>query len=440
LDPEPLLQNIVIYQIIIKPINTEILLGLFGIIVLLASSALVSGSEVAYFSLTNNDVSGLKLDTKRKTKYVCKLLEDREQLLATILIANNFINVGIVILSAWVTNEIFDFSSSETFGFIFQIIIITFLLLFFGEILPKVYATNSRITFAKFTSMPLFISKQIFKPVSNVLIKSTTIVNRLLSNKNKSISIQDLSDAYELTEANIREDKQILEGVINFWGIDVKEIMKPRVDIVAVDVNFSFNKLQAVVIESGFSRIPVYKETHDNLKGILYVKDLLPCLNKSNDFNWQKLIREPYFIPETMKISDLLEKFQTKKIHIAIVTDEYGGFGGIVTMEDVIEEIVGEIHDDVGLEEDLFVKIDENNYIFNGKILLNDFYKILGIKEDIFIDKRGDADSLAGLILEIKGEIPQKGEKLILQNFTFVISSADDRKIKKINLKIDRKE
>jgi len=314
------------------------------------------------------------------------------------------------------------------------------LLLFFGEILPKVYATNSRITFAKFTSIPLFISKQIFKPVSNVLIKSTSIVNRLLSNKNKSISIQDLSDAYELTEANIREDKQILEGVINFWGIDVKEIMKPRVDIIAVDVNFSFNKLQAVVIESGFSRIPVYEETHDNLKGILYVKDLLPYLNKSNDFNWQELIREPYFIPETMKINDLLEKFQTKKIHIAIVTDEYGGFGGIVTMEDVIEEIVGEIHDDVGLEEDLFVKIDENNYIFNGKILLNDFYKILGIKEDIFIDKRGDADSLAGLILEIKGEIPQKGEKLILQNFTFVISSADDRKIKKINLKIDKKK
>jgi len=434
------LQIIVIYQIIINPINTEILLGLFGILILLASSALVSGSEVAYFSLTNNDVDNLKLDTKRKAKYVCKLLEDREQLLATILIANNFINVGIVILSAWVTNEIFDFSSSETFGFIFQIVIITFLLLFFGEILPKVYATNSRQTFAKFTSIPLFISKQIFKPVSNILIKSTTIVNRLLSNKNKSISIQDLSDAYKLTEANIREDKQILEGVINFWGIDVKEIMKPRVDIIAVDVNFSFNKLQAVVIESGFSRIPVYEETHDNLKGILYVKDLLPYLNKSNDFKWQELIREPYFIPETMKINDLLEKFQSKKIHIAIVTDEYGGFGGIVTMEDVIEEIVGEIHDDIGLEEDLFVKIDENNYIFNGKILLNDFYKILGIKEDIFIDKRGDADSLAGLILEIKGEIPQKGEKLILQNFTFVISSADSRKIKKINLKIDKKK
>lgn len=437
MDPEPLLQFSLLYHVIISPVGPEIIAGMFCILVLLFTSALISGSEVAFFSLNSADIEALKQAKNKRSNYMLELLEDKEKLLATILIANNFVNVGIVIISAWVTNEIFDFTNAKTLGFIFQIVVITFLLLFFGEILPKIYATNSKLTFAGFTTMPLYGIKRMLNPISNILIKSTLIVNKILINNEKSISMQDLSDAFEITGDNIREDKQILEGIISFSGTDVKEIMKPRVDIIAADIDYTFSKLKAVIIESGFSRIPVYEDTHDNLKGVLYIKDLLPYINEPAEFKWQKLIREPYFVPETMKINDLLEEFQLKKIHMAIVIDEYGGVRGVATMEDIIEEIIGDISDETDLNEELFIKIDESNYIFDGKILLNDFYKVLGIKEDVFSEVRGDADSLAGLILEIKGEIPQKGTKIILQNYIFVISSADNRKIKKINLRIE---
>jgi gliding motility-associated protein GldE len=356
--------------------------------------------------------------------------------LATILVANNFINVGIVILSSWLTEISIDFSANPGLEFLFQVVIITFFILFFGEILPKVYATTTSISFARKTSYPIFVTYRMFSPVTNFLLKSTTIVNKYLVRKENAISIKDVSQAYELTESNIKEDKEILEGIINFTNIEVREIMKPRIDIVAADLEYDFNKLKSMILESGYSRIPVYEGTHDTVKGILFIKDLLPHINEKENFKWQEILREPYFVPETMKIHDLLEEFQIKKIHIAIVTDEYGGVKGIATMEDIIEEIIGEISDEDDNDDELFIKIDDYNYVFEGKILLNDFYKVLSIKEDIFEKERGDADSLAGMILELKGEIPVKGTVIPIKNFTFVVDSSDNRKIKKIKLNL----
>ncbi|NOZ34463.1 MAG: gliding motility-associated protein GldE [Chlorobi bacterium] len=402
---------------------------------LLFSSAMISGSEVAFFSLSPEQKDNLKKENSKKSNLISEILTNHEKLLATILIANNFVNIGIVILTSYILNLAFDFSSSPIAGFIIQIGIITFILLLFGEIIPKVYASEFSVSFAKFTVLPLMLSMKLFSPFSKLLINSTSVVNKRLKMK-KSVSPEDLSDALELTEADIKQDKDILERIVTFGSIDVKEIMKPRVDVVAANINFSFNKLKSLIIESGYSRIPIYEENFDNIKGILLIKDLLKNINEEN-YNWKNIIKPPFFVPDTMKINDLLEEFREKKIHIAIVTDEYGGFSGIVTMEDIIEEIVGEISDETDEENQLFQKIDDNNYIFDGKIQLNDFYKILNIKEDIFEDIRGEADSLAGLILEIKGEIPKKGDVISIGKFLFTIDSANNRKIQKINFKVD---
>jgi len=435
LDPEPFF-SLIYLNIIINPFTSGIYWGFAGILILLISSALVSGSEVAYFSLSPTQKNTLVETDTKKSNLILSLLKKPEKLLATILIANNFINVGIVMLSAYVMNSAVDFSGTpDWLTFLIQIITITFLLLLFGEIIPKVYATEESLKFAKFTVYPLSISMKLFMPISNILIKSTSFVNKRLKMK-QNISVEDLSDALELTEADIKQDKSILERIVTFGSIDVKEIMKPRVDVVAADINYSFNKLKSLIIESGFSRIPVYEENHDNIKGILLIKDLLQNID-TEEYKWQRHIKPPFFVPETMKINDLLEDFRQKKIHMSIVTDEYGGFLGIATMEDIIEEIVGEISDEKDVEEKNFQKIDDKNYIFDGKIQLNDFYKVLEIKEDIFENVRGESDSLAGLILEKQGEIPKKGEVIKIDKYTFTIDSADNRKIKKIKLKIN---
>lgn len=434
MDPEPF-QTIYILNIIIKPLSSGFYISLAGSLILLFSSALVSGSEVAYFSLSPEQKDKLKKSGTKKSDKILQLLKKHEKLLATILIANNFINIGIVILTSYILNLAFDFSNSPVAGFVIQVGIITFILLLFGEIIPKIYASEFSISFAKFTVLPLALSMKIFSPVSKILIASTSIVNKRLRMK-KNVSVEDLSDALELTENDIKQDKDILERIVTFGSIDVKEIMKPRVDVVSAEINFSFDKLKSLIIESGYSRIPVYKENFDKIKGILLIKDLLKNINEEN-YSWQEVIKPPFFVPETMKINDLLEEFREKKIHMAIVTDEYGGSSGIVTMEDIIEEIVGEINDETDEENKLYQKIDNKNYIFDGKIQLNDFYKILDIKEDIFEDNRGEADSLAGLILEIKGEIPSKGDEINIENYSFTIKAADNRKIKKIKLKIN---
>jgi len=438
LDPEPL-PCLILYFITFKPLSAGIIWGIISAVILLISSALVSGSEVAYFSLSPIQKNELEDKESKKNKIILKLLSNPEKLLATILIANNFINVGIVMISAYVINKAIDFSETAQWLVIFiQVGLITFLLLLFGEIIPKVYASKFSLTFSRLTAYPLFLSMKTFTPVSKVLIRSTSFVNRRLKRK-KNISMEELSDALELTESDIDQDKGILERIVTFGSIDVKEIMKPRVDVVAADINFSFNKLKSLIIESGHSRIPVYEENHDNIKGILIIKDLLEHLDKEK-FNWPDVIKAPFFVPETMKINDLLEEFRQKKIHMTIVTDEYGGFLGIATMEDIIEEIVGEITDEKDEDEKFYKQIDANTYIFDAKIRLNDLYKVLNSKEDIFEEVRGEADSLGGLVLEMLGDIPKKNDIINIKEFTLKIESADNRKIKKIKLIINEKK
>jgi len=400
-------------------------------VLLLFCSALISGSEVALFSLSPQQVNDIEAEEHTKNKHLLKLLRMPEQLLATILIANNFVNVGIVILSSFITNSLIDFSNAETIGFIVQVIIITFLLLLFGEIIPKVYATQTSVRFSKFMAFPLFYLEKIFRPLSVILIKSTSIVNKRISKK-QNISMGDLSQALELTADEITEEMEILEGIVNFGNINVEEIMKSRVDVIAMDVRDGFGKVKSIIIESGYSRIPVYDGTFDNVSGVLYVKDLLPHHHKPNTFRWQSIIRPPYYVPETKKINDLLEEFQTQKNHMAIVVDEYGGTSGIITMEDILEEIIGDITDESDEEKETYTLEKDGSYLFEGKTLLNDFFKIVDLDSDIFENVKGDADTLAGLLLEIKGEIPQKKEEFRYKSYRFIVEAVDNRRIKKI--------
>ncbi len=436
LEPDPLPSLFYFADIIVNPLTFGTVFGIIGIIVLLISSAIVSGSEVAFFSLRPAELEALKAKPSKQNKSVLQLLQKPEKLLATILIANNFINIGIVVLSAYVINSLFDFSDNQLVGFLIQVVSITFILLLFGEIIPKVYAAEAGVKFARFTAGAFVISSKIFSPISSLLIKSTAFVNKRMKKK-QNISVEDLSHALALTDSDIKEDKKILKNIINFGSIEVKEIMRPRLDVVAAEASYKYNKIKAIVTESGYSRIPVYEENLDNIKGILYVKDLLAHLDKPDDFDWQKLIRPPFFIPENMKINGLLADFQLKKMHMALVTDEYGGVGGIVTLEDILEEIVGDISDESDRDQTLFNKISENEFIFDAKIQLNDFYKIIDEKEGIFDDIRGEADSLAGLILEIKGEIPKKNDIIKIKQYKFKVEAADNRKIKKIHLIIE---
>lgn len=425
--------------ITLNPISFDIFIAFIIVLFLLISSALVSGSEVAYFSLSPAELNKLRRSKLKIDQSVIRLLGIPDRLLATILVANNFINIGIVIISAFITSKLFNFSGPAAYGFIIQVVIITFLLLFFGEILPKVYASRYAVKFSKLMAKPLDISEKIFRPINSFLIYSTSIVNKKFKQKRKNISIAELSDALELTQYDISEDKKILKGIVKFGNIYVKEIMKSRVDVVSVDITTKFKDLMSIINNSGYSRIPVYENTFDNIKGILYIKDLLPYIHKSGFFKWQSLIRPPYYIPESKKINDLLKEFQINKIHMAIVIDEYGGSSGIVTLEDILEEIVGEITDEYDYEENIYTKVDENQYIVEGKILLNDFYKILNISENVFDDIKGDADTLAGLILELRGEIPRKDEKISYKNFVFKVLSVDKRRIIKIHVTVNVK-
>lgn len=412
--------------------------GLIILAILLFCSALISGSEVAYFSLSPSDIDILE---KEKTGTASRVLRPHnrpEHLLATILIANNFVNVSIVILSSIIIDSLVDFSATPVLGFIIQVILITFLLLLFGEILPKLYANRYSLGFSRLMSIPLYFLERFLRPVGNILALSTDkIQKKIAAARKEGISISDLSYALDLTSSSLSESKEMLKGIVSFGNKHVTEIMKPRVDVEALDLSMKMDELVARVIESGYSRIPVYEETFDNVKGVLYVKDLLPHHQKGRDFHWQTLIRPPYFVPETKKINDLLKEFQTNKIHLAVVVDEYGGTTGIVTMEDILEEIVGEISDEFDYEEEIyFSKLDERNYIFEGKVPLNDFCKIIKTGGEEFEEIKGDADTLAGLILELKGEIPGKDEKIVYKNYEFRILSSDSRRIKQIRVRI----
>ena len=418
----------------------KIFIGLLFIIILLIGSALMSASEVAFFSFRPEDIENLKTNKDKKSKTALNLYNNPEKLLSTVLVANNTINIAIVLLAAFLSSRMFDFSSEPVLGFITNVVAITFLLLFFGEVMPKVYASRNHVSLALFMAYPLTLLEKLFQPVTSLLILSSSFVKKRTMTRRSNLSMDDLSDALELTSEDFTEDEKILKGIVNFGNTNVSAIMCSRIDVTAIDIKSGFDKIVPVIINSGFSRIPVYSGSFDNVKGILYAKDVLPYTNNPGSFKWQALLRPPYFVPETKKINDLLKEFQTKKIHMAVVIDEYGGTSGIVTLEDILEEIVGEITDEGDDDQILFRKLDERTYIFEAKILLNDFCKVVGIEEDLLEDVRGESETLAGLILELTGEIPQKDQIIKYRNFIFRIESADRRRIKEIRVEINKNE
>lgn len=431
-DPSLSVPGIFLQMIQFLPLTTGIAIAIVVTILLLVSSALISGSEVAYFSLKASDQSQMQEESSRSCHLALHHLEEPELLLASILIANNFVNVGIVILSSFVASELVIINQPGVLKFIFEVIIITGMILFFGEILPKVYAGQYPKKFAAFMAYPLLIVIRLFKPLGKIMVKSTNVVNKRLAKRMKSISLDDISHALELTGDDIQEGKEILKGIVTFGNINVEEIMTSRVDVVDLDIKSEFSKVISVIVESGYSRIPVYDEGPDDVKGILYVKDLLPHLGKDNSFNWQSLLRPAYYVPETKRLTDLLQEFKTKKIHMAVVVDEYGGTAGIVTLEDILEEIVGDISDELDDEETIFSMQPDGSYVFEGRTLLKDFFRVTNIDEEHFKKISGEAETLAGMLLEIKGEIPAKHETIETGKYTFTILAADNRRIKKI--------
>ncbi len=427
---------------ILKPFTFGVIISSAIVIVLLFLSALISGSEIAFFSFNPSQLKKIKAEESSLNNLIIKLLERPKKLLATILITNNFINVSIVILSAYITNQMFDFSQYWWLGFLVQVIIITSLLLLFGEIMPKIYANQHAIAFATLMVRPLNVLIRLFHPMSSLLINSTNLIEKRISGKGHQISMSELSDAIDITsrETNEPEDeKNILKGIVKFGDIEVKEIMKSRIDIVAVENNTNFEDLLKIIRESGYSRMPVYKDNFDNVLGILYIKDLLPHINKKDNFNWKALLRKAFFIPENKKINDLLNEIQEKKKHMAIVVDEYGGTSGIVTLEDILEEIVGDISDEFDAQNGdfVFTKLSENSYVFEGKTTINDFYKIIRMNEDVFAEVRGESDTLAGLILELEGSFPQKNDLINYKNFIFEVQILEKRRIKRLKVTIN---
>ena len=404
-------------------------------LLLLALSALISASEVAFFSLDPQTMNELEESERKTDKSILRLLQTPQRLLATILIGTNFLNVAIILLLTHFTTSILNFDSVPVLGFIFQAIFITFMLLLFGEIMPKVYATQyAKRTALKAVPVITTLGKMV-SPFVSFLVNSTSVVNnRLAKHTRSNISMDELSHALELTSNSKDEDTEILEGIIKFGNIQVVDIMTSRLDMVVADIKMNYKQLLELVIKSGYSRIPVYGENRDNIKGLLYSKDLLPHLNKPFSFRWQSLVRQAYFVPETKMIDDLLNEFQLNKIHLAMVVDEYGGTSGLITLEDILEEIVGDISDEYDNEEQLFTKIDNHTFIFEAKILLNDFFKIAEIEEDDFVKVTDEVETLAGLILELKGDIPAKNERIDYGRYVFEILAVDNRRIKKIKL------
>lgn len=416
--------------------NIDVLLSFIGVLILLFCSAFISGSEVAYFSLTSSELEDLKKE--KEGSLILDLLKKPNQLLATILIVNNFINVAIVIISSHLTSLAITFPEGSKLEFIFQVVIITSLLVLFGEITPKVYANQNAKQFSSAISKPLSFLQKVFYPLSYILISTTNFIDKRLAQKQTEVSVEEISKALDITEHESKEDeRRILRSIVEFGNTDVKEVMKSRVDVLAIEHKTNFKEVLQLIVSSGYSRIPVYKDQFDSVLGILYIKDLIPFLNEDENFEWVKLCRAPYYVPETKMINDLLKEFQVKKNHIAIVVDEYGGTSGIVTLEDVLEEIVGEINDEFDGDDNIYSKLDDRNYIFEGKISLIDFLKVVKGEIDFFNELKGESDSLAGLVLEVEGKILKIGESCRIPPYTMLVESADARRIKRLKVTID---
>jgi len=405
---------------------------------LLLFSGLISGSEVAFFSLNPAEKDTLSSSGTKAHQRVNKLLASPKKLLATILIANNFINVAIIILSTYTINNALNFSSIPNWlNFIIQVVGITFVILLFGEVIPKVYATKHALSLAEKMSKPITLLKSFLKPISTLLIHSTGIIDKRIKKKGLDVTIEELSHALDLTEGiqKNKDEHSILKGIVKFGETSVKQIMKARVDVISIEKNTKFKDVIPIILECGHSRIPIYEESFDKIIGLLYIKDLLTHIEKNDGFDWNSLISNPFFVPENKKLDDLLKEFQDKKIHLAIVVDEYGGTSGIITLEDVLEEIVGEIIDEFDTDETTYSKLNDNTYVFEGKTGLKDLFKIIDLQDDsIFDEVKNDADTLAGLVIEIAGKIPQKNEEINHKNFTFIIEAADKRRIKRIKI------
>ncbi|RHL10163.1 MULTISPECIES: gliding motility-associated protein GldE [Bacteroides] len=403
---------------------------------LLFVSGFASASEIAFFSLSPSDLNAIDEKKHPSDEKIRKLLDDTERLLATILITNNFVNVTIIVLCNFFFMSVFEFHSPIA-EFLILTVILTFLLLLFGEIMPKIYSAQKTLAFCRFSAPGIWMFRSLFYPVASMLVRSTSFLNKHFARKNHNISVDELSHALELTDkAELKEENNILEGIIRFGGETAKEVMTSRLDVVDLDIRTPFKDVLQCIIENAYSRIPIYSDNRDNIKGILYIKDLLPHLNKV-DFRWQSLIRPAYFVPETKMIDDLLRDFQANKIHIAIVVDEFGGTSGIVTMEDIIEEIVGEIHDEYDDEERTYAVLNDHTWVFEAKTQLTDFYKITKVDEEVFDEVAGDSDTLAGLLLELKGEFPSLHEKVTYDHYEFEVLEMDNRRILKVKFTIN---
>lgn len=411
------------------------------LLLLLVCSALISGAEVALFGLSQTDLNELGEEDTSRGKLIVQLLDKPKKLLATVLIANNAINIGIVLLFSSIGNTIFSEIDQTIFGvvsvrFVLEVIVATFLILMFGEILPKIYANRNKVQFSKFMAVPLKLLNILSTPMSSPMSSATTFLQEKLGRQKSNLSVDHLSQALELASEGdtTKEEQKILEGIVTFGNTDTKQVMRPRIDIFALDEEMKFPEVMEEIKKNGYSRIPVFSENMDNVLGVLYVKDLLPYIDRKS-FNWMSLIREPYFVPENKKLDDLLLEFQEKKNHLAVVVDEYGGTSGIVTLEDIIEEIVGDISDEFDDEDLIFSKLDDYNYVFDGKTTLKDFYRVVKIEnEEEFEDQKGESETIAGFVLEISGSFPKRGEKVMFKNYQFIVESLDKKRLKRIKI------
>ena len=419
-------------------LDTDLVLGGIGLFLLLFLSAVVSGAEVAFFSLTSKDKEDVLQENTSKGQIIHALLERPKKLMATLLVANNFIRIAVVMLFFVIENRWFYFDVLPFYRLIVEVVFITFLILFFGEVLPKIYASKNSVRFAIFIALPLNFIDKMLSPISLPMRSLTNYLHKKLGDKKSNFSIDQLSQALELTssEGTSKEEQKILEGIVSFGNTETKQIMSPRIDIFAVEIDEPFDVVLSKIIEKGYSRIPVYRDHIDHIEGVLFVKDLIPYIEHKT-FEWQTLLRTPFFVPENMKLDNLLKDFQGMKNHLAIVVDEYGGTSGLVSLEDVIEEIVGDISDEFDDDDINFSQIDAKTFLFEGKINLKDFYRILAVDEILFETNKGEAETLAGFILVILGNFPKKGQKIVFSNCSFLIETVDKKRIKQIKVTIE---
>lgn len=431
MDPEPGLT-------FLDTLDTNLLFGSLVIVLLLFCSAMISAAEVALFSLSQNDLTKLSQQNPAKSQLVSQLLQKPKKLLATLLLANNFVNIGIVIIFSFVSDSLFAGIVSPVVKFVVEVVLVTFLILLFGEVLPKVYASRNNIKFSAGIARPLWILDQLLSPLSLPMRAVTVYLHKKLGRQKTNISVDQLSQALEMTSSDdtTSEEQKILEGIVSFGNTDTKQVMSPRIDIFALEIEESFAEIYPKIVDKGYSRIPVFRENIDHIEGVLFVKDLIPHIHKK-EFDWNSLLREPFFVPENKKLDDLLKDFQSMKSHLAIVVDEYGGTSGLVSLEDVIEEIVGDISDEFDDENISYSQIDDKNFLFEGKINLKDFYRIVNVDEEAFEDQKGEAETLAGFILELLGNFPKKGQKVHFSTVTFTIEVVDKKRIKQLKVTLE---